>query len=89
MRSVIEEKNFTFLFLDENDSYPYTIGKNAHGIHIINNDSTTELIVTLTYKTGGTIAIPIPAKTTYNNRFSAFTTINTSGSANFNIGLEE
>lgn len=89
MRQVIEENAYTFKFLDESDSYPYTIGKNAHGIHAINNDSSNELLVTLTFSTGGTIIIPVPGKTTYSNRFSNFTIVNTSGSTNYNIGLEE
>lgn len=89
MRQVIEENAYTFKFLDESDSYPYAIGKKAHGIHAINNDSSNELLVILTYSTGGTITIPVPANTTYNNRFSSFTIVNTSGSTNYNIGIEE
>ena len=75
--------------MDESDSYPFAIGKKAHGIHAINNDTTNELLITLTYKTGRSIIIPVPSRTTYHNRLSSFETINTSGSTDFNIGIEE
>jgi hypothetical protein len=89
MRNVVEEKAFTFLYLDESDSYPYTIGKNAHGLHCVNNSTSNELIITITYKNGGSLDIPVPASTALRSRYSSFTAISTSGSTDFDIGLEE
>ena len=77
---------FVYRFLNEADTFPFVSPLKLEGIAIINNSTTTELLVTI--NTLVPMTIPVPAGTTYEGEFAYFDTIDVSGSLNFDIELK-
>jgi len=84
------EKDYktTYLFLNEATTFPYTLTYNSTGLTVINNSTANELTITLTYLDATTIAIPIPALSTYEGKFGDFSIINAGGSTDFDLGVQ-
>ena len=72
-----------------NSDTPYTItGYAGSALNIYNSDTGTDLIVTITLADNTTLAITVPASSTWSDNLSFFKAVASSGSTTFIIQIK-